>query len=879
MVDRESSVNLNPLRLELDVSGLLRGTDAKALSRTLLRHPCVLSCTISARIDRCSLLLDPQSDFAELLEFLPDVGKTFNLHIRTFPDQHLDRRQCFLADRATYEQLRPALLSDRQHVRVIEHHRPQRSSAVRSRSGEVEHQHDDCATLELYALSPAVTPSADPTCLYRHRHFRPTPTLPPPLHRSLGTQFDQPGSAVRKRALPLLFSFAPLFFLWLWCVIFPYSSAAFSSFARSATLFGVPGLLDLVLQSLCVLPLLLGLWWRSHFTWYQLPLSISWIALLFGFLLIFSDGVRSVAVAQPDDPSRLLLYQVIFAMYAWEVSRICFRYVDVVLARECPLSLSALNGVSSCTRLANHSEHHDGDREFLTDLEEQTSVLDIHIGDELKIYPDQTIPVDGVVTFGSSAVEEEIGVLSTAKATRRATKGPDSVLLQGSQNAWGTMKMTCTRAYKHSVVYSLLWAYHRALVHTLSSGNALLLGWSFALWELSYCAVIALLTGVSLLVLPVSGSCLLALALVLARPQAWLRSMRQTIDLALLGRCCREGIVFSSLPALERCTQVDQVLIPESMQYQVERLLELCAVRDDIPDRLCAESNSRIQLGNPDPEQHGRVAIYYLTMEALRQRNRPDVLQVVQQQADQDGLVIPAFAQQDTPLEVFIRHASDEERLTLMTQVDQQGATHECTWLVCVRAIDSVAQLPIGLLSVSLVPTETTNDWLLGNRQFNTVEYESFEQAESQLLSASSDRVAILLPPNLTQNTLQTALSVLPPSVLLVLDLSQQSQAGACAEFLQRSHPLSLILSGVPEDSAQFQFLCSMHRRRTWLRRLLVLFLFVVLGAYALWLVLGVTLTTSYDVWSVPVPWIVALVPSALHLILLLILSKAVPQS
>jgi hypothetical protein len=86
---------------------------------------------------------------------------------------------------------------------------------------------------------------------------------------------DRARSAVRKRALPLLLNFAPVFLLWLWCVALPLSEA-FDRFARlSPALFGVPGLLDLTLQCVCAIPFFLTLWWRSHFTWFQVRHSLS----------------------------------------------------------------------------------------------------------------------------------------------------------------------------------------------------------------------------------------------------------------------------------------------------------------------------------------------------------------------------------------------------------------------------------------------------------------------------------------------------------------------------------------------------------------------------------------------------------------------------
>jgi hypothetical protein len=104
--------------------------------------------------------------------------------------------------------------------------------------------------------------------------------------------------------------------------------------------------------------------------------------------------------------------------------------------------------------------------------------------------------------------------------------------------------------------------------------------------------------------------------------------------------------VFSCAETLERCGRVSEVLIPESLNYCVERLLDVRALQVDLGDMLCEESTSRIRLGNPNPEEHHRVALLYVAMEAFRACNRTDVLQVLQDQAERDDFVVPAFARQ-----------------------------------------------------------------------------------------------------------------------------------------------------------------------------------------------------------------------------------------
>jgi hypothetical protein len=136
--------------------------------------------------------------------------------------------------------------------------------------------------------------------------------------------------------------------------------------------------------------------------------------------------------------------------------------------------------------------------------------------------------------------------------------------------------------------------------------------------------------------------------------------------------------------------------------------------------------------------------------------------------------------------------------------------------------------------------------------------------------------VAILLPPNLTEHELRNAIALLSPNALLLLDLSQQSLAGACSELLQRSHPFSVFLSGVPQDANQFRLLRDLHTRRVWLRRASLLSVTLLLGAYVLWCALGLALASNPGVWTLPVPWLVAIMPSLLQMTLLFTLKKAV---
>jgi hypothetical protein len=102
----------------------------------------------------------------------------------------------------------------------------------------------------------------------------------------------------------------------------------------------------------------------------------------------------------------------------------------------------------------------------------------------------------------------------------------------------------------------------------------------------------------------------------------------------------------------------------------------------------------------------------------------------------------------DDHLQLWARQASDEERADLTAEVDQQGVTHECTWLICTGESDA---LPLASLSVSLAPSDTANAWIsevereervsanswcsssrcTGTSAPITIQYESFEHAAS----------------------------------------------------------------------------------------------------------------------------------------------------
>ncbi len=185
-------------------------------------------------------------------------------------------------------------------------------------------------------------------------------------------------------------------------------------------------------------------------------------------------------------------------------------------------------------------------RRILDGSEEILPAEEVRIGDHLRVLPGETIPVDGTILSGASAVNQAV----MTGESLPVDKGPGDPVSSGTVNQFGSFDMVATRVGEDSSIQRMV-----RLVQSADAGKAKIVGLAdrWATWivviALTAAALTWALTGQAIravTILVVFCPC----ALVLATP---------TAIMAAIGNATRHGFLVREGDALERLSTVTRV--------------------------------------------------------------------------------------------------------------------------------------------------------------------------------------------------------------------------------------------------------------------------------------------------------------------------------
>ena len=178
--------------------------------------------------------------------------------------------------------------------------------------------------------------------------------------------------------------------------------------------------------------------------------------------------------------------------------------------------------------------------------EETVPAEDVAVGDRLRVLPGETIPVDGVVRSGQTAVNQAV----MTGESLPVDKGPGDEVFSGTVNQFGAFEMEAAKVGEDSSIQRMI-----RLVQSADAGKAKIVGIAdrWATWivviALTAAALTWLITGQvirAVTILVVFCPC----ALVLATP---------TAIMAAIGNATRHSFLVREGDALERLAQVGKV--------------------------------------------------------------------------------------------------------------------------------------------------------------------------------------------------------------------------------------------------------------------------------------------------------------------------------
>ena len=195
----------------------------------------------------------------------------------------------------------------------------------------------------------------------------------------------------------------------------------------------------------------------------------------------------------------------------------------------------------------------------------------VAVGDILRVLPGETIPVDGIITSGTTSVNQAVMTGESLPVDKSA--GDD--VSSGTVNQYGAFEMKAVKVGKDSSIQRMI-----ELVQSADAGKAKIVGLAdrWATWIVVIALVSAVLTGLvsheiirAVTILVVFCPC----ALVLATP---------TAIMAAIGNATKHGFLVKEGDALERLAKTDSIAFDKTgtLTYGIPKVTAVEVFADNI---------------------------------------------------------------------------------------------------------------------------------------------------------------------------------------------------------------------------------------------------------------------------------------------------------
>ena len=277
--------------------------------------------------------------------------------------------------------------------------------------------------------------------------------------------------------------------------------------------------------------------------WKPLPFDFAWVAILLCGIPIVLEAIVGLVTAfdiKADVLVSLALIASIIIGEAFAAGEVAFIMQLGALLEDLTVA-RARAGIEKLVRLTPRTA-----RRLSGSGEEIIPAEQVRKGDRLRVLPGETVPVDGIIRSGQTAVDQSV----MTGESMPVDKGPGDEVSSGTVNQFGSFDMEATRVGEDSSLQRMI-----RLVQSADAGKARIVGIAdrWATW-----IVVVALTAAVLTTLftgqPIRGVTILVVfcpcALVLATP---------TAIMAAIGNATRHGILVREGDALERLASVTMI--------------------------------------------------------------------------------------------------------------------------------------------------------------------------------------------------------------------------------------------------------------------------------------------------------------------------------
>ena len=272
----------------------------------------------------------------------------------------------------------------------------------------------------------------------------------------------------------------------------------------------------------------------------ELPFNAAWVAIILCGVPIILEAIIGLVTAfdiKADELVSLALIASVCIGEDFAAGEVAFIMQLGGLLEELTVA-KARAGIEKLVHLTPQTAH------VMTDAGETTVPAEqVRLGDRLRVLPGETVPVDGVILSGRTAINQAV----MTGESLPVDKGVGDEVLSGTVNQFGAFEMRATRVGEDSSIQRMI-----RLVQSADAGKAKIVGLAdrWATWIVVIALTAAALTWA------ISGEIIRAVTILVVFCPCALVLATPTAIMAAIGNATKHGFLVREGDALERLAKV-----------------------------------------------------------------------------------------------------------------------------------------------------------------------------------------------------------------------------------------------------------------------------------------------------------------------------------
>ena len=305
----------------------------------------------------------------------------------------------------------------------------------------------------------------------------------------------------------------------------------------------------------------------------KLAIDPAWVAVVLCGLPIIAEAVLALAISFDVKADFLVSLALVASVYTGEI----FAAGEVALIMQLGEMLEEFTvsrsraGLEKLVRLSPQKA-----RRISSGTEQIIEASEVRVGDTLRVIAGESVPVDGVITQGSTSIDQSV---MTGESLPVDKQVGDEVL-SGTVNLFGVFTMRATKVGEDSFIQRMI-----RLVQSADAGKAQIVRFAdkFATWVVVAALAAAALTWLA------TGEMIRAVAILVVFCPCALVLATPTAIVAAIGNASKRGILVKEGDALERLSGVSKVAFDKTgtlthgkPQVQAVKALSKQFTEDDV---------------------------------------------------------------------------------------------------------------------------------------------------------------------------------------------------------------------------------------------------------------------------------------------------------